>query len=150
MGFTQRAKEWMAIEENYKKLRATKQVIIWALTAILIVPDIILSYSYKINPMLIQHIGCFIRPINFITSQMMPNNILSEIAKNCLDNNKSEKAVFFMDFMTKATLSFLVSIALDFIVVIQTLPIRLPPTAPTCSAKFRKMASRGPIYRRCG
>ena len=78
MKFTQRAKEWVAVEENYKKLLATKQAIIWILTAILIVPDIILGYYYKINPMLIQHIGCFIRPINFITSQIMPNNILSE------------------------------------------------------------------------
>lgn len=30
-----------------------------------------------------------------------------------------------------------------------TLPIRLPRTAPTCSANLKKMAPFGPIYRRC-
>ena len=119
MKFTQRAKEWMAVEENYKKLLATKQAIIWILTAILIVPDIVLGYYYKINPMLIQHIGCFIRPINFITSQIMPNNILSEITQSCVGGNKSEKAIFFMDFMTKFALSFFFAIVFNLILFIQ-------------------------------
>ncbi len=112
MKFTQRAREWMAIEENYKKLISAKQVIIQIIMAILIVPDIILSYYYKINPTLIQHIGCFIRPVNFITAQIMPNSILYEITQSCASGNESEKAIFFMDFMTKFTISFFLPLLL--------------------------------------
>ena len=119
MKFTQRAKEWVAVEENYKKLLATKQAIIWILTVILIVPDIILSYCYKINPMLTQHIGCFIRPINLIPAQIIPSNILSEIAQSCVNDNKLEKAIFFMNLMTKFTVSFFFAIVLNLIVFIQ-------------------------------
>ena len=112
MKFTQRAKEWMAVAENYKKLISAKQVIIQIIMAILIVPDIILSYYYKINPTLIQHIGCFIRPVNFITAQIMPNSILYEITQSFASGNESEKAIFFMDFMTKFTISFFLPLLL--------------------------------------
>ena len=50
--------------------------------------------------------------INFITAQIMPNSILYEITQSCASGNESEKAIFFMDFMTKFTISFFLPLLL--------------------------------------